>query len=319
MDVPLQDWGSGTQNRTQILLALFKAKTIREAAQESDRITPILIIEEPESFLHPSAQAEFGRILRDLAREFEVQVIVTTHSPHMLSFGRPESNILLSRRVERGRLYETIVETTSGKDWMRPFALALGVTDESFEPWRAVLFNNSQELLLVEGEIDKEHMEKLRDPSHGHAALDIQGDVFAYGGDGFFAHDTLLRFIMQRFNRVVVTFDLDVESKVIRKLESLGLKRNEGFVAIGLNQPGKKDIEGLLPSRITAAVAQKEPDMMNLAVSRDEGNNDARQKLKRMKFEEFWKTAQPVTDDFKELYRMTAAINAAIHKQRKGA
>ena len=239
MDVPLQDWGSGTQNRTQILLALFKAKTIREAAQESDRITPILIIEEPESFLHPSAQAEFGRILRDLAREFEVQVIVTTHSPHMLSFGRPESNILLSRRVERGRLYETIVETTSGKDWMRPFALALGVTDESFEPWRAVLFNNSQELLLVEGEIDKEHMEKLRDPSHGHAEFDIQGDVFAYGGDGFFAHDTLLRFIMQRFNRVVVTFDLDVESKVIRKLESLGLKRNEGFVAIGLTNRKK--------------------------------------------------------------------------------
>jgi hypothetical protein len=37
------------------------------------------MIEEPECFLHPSAQAEFGRILRDLAEEFQVQVIITTH------------------------------------------------------------------------------------------------------------------------------------------------------------------------------------------------------------------------------------------------
>src|SRR5258706_1820714 len=46
--VPLNDWGIGTQNRTQIFLQLLRAKKNREVSSESDRITPILLIEEPE-------------------------------------------------------------------------------------------------------------------------------------------------------------------------------------------------------------------------------------------------------------------------------
>lgn len=78
--VPLEKWGSGTQNRTRILMALFKAKRVAQSATSASKVTPIIVIEEPESFLHPSAQAEFGSILRDMAEEFKVQVIVATHS-----------------------------------------------------------------------------------------------------------------------------------------------------------------------------------------------------------------------------------------------
>jgi hypothetical protein len=56
---------------------------------------------------------------------------------------------------------------------------------------------------------------------------------------------------------------------------------------------------------------------MNLAVSRDEGTQDARQRIKRLKYEEFWKTATPKTDDFRELYRLTGQINTAFGKQLK--
>jgi len=48
-----------------------------ESEPSASKITPVIIIEEPESFLHPSAQAEFGRVLHDFAEEFQVQVIVT--------------------------------------------------------------------------------------------------------------------------------------------------------------------------------------------------------------------------------------------------
>lgn len=82
VEVPLEDWGSGTRNRTMILLALFRARQISSSDPSASKVTPILIIEEPESFLHPSAQSEFGRVLQDLSDEFEVQVIVTTHSPY---------------------------------------------------------------------------------------------------------------------------------------------------------------------------------------------------------------------------------------------
>ena len=84
VNVPLDDWGSGTINRTQILMSILHAYRI-QSKDDQTRITPFIMIEEPESFLHPSAQAEFGRVLRALAKDLKIQTIVTTHSPYMLS------------------------------------------------------------------------------------------------------------------------------------------------------------------------------------------------------------------------------------------
>lgn len=316
-DVPLDDWGSGTQNRTHILLALLRAKKIRETGNESNKITPFIVIEEPESFLHPSAQAEFGMILQDLAKEFEVQVITTTHSPHMLSFSQPEANILFSRRMERNRQLETIVAATGDEDWMTPFAMALGITADSFKPWRSILFADADELLLVEGEIDKDYFEYLRKPEHGDHQLHLNGVIFPYGGDGFFAHDVMMKFIINRFNRVLVTFDLDVESKVSRKLEALGLKKNEDFISIGLSSPGKRNIEGLLPTSVTTLVATAHPDIFDHATSADEGNQAAKQRLKRLKQQAFLENNAPRSDSHAELYKLTDSINRALKKKRK--
>lgn len=51
--VPLDDWGSGTQNRTHILMAVLQANRIKRTGLADDKITPFVVIEEPESFLHP--------------------------------------------------------------------------------------------------------------------------------------------------------------------------------------------------------------------------------------------------------------------------
>jgi putative ATP-dependent endonuclease of OLD family len=99
VDVELDEWGSGTRNRTLILLTLFRAKQIADSNVTASKVTPIIIVEEPESFLHPLAQAEFGRVLQDLAEEFQVQTIVTTHSPYLLSQGRPESIFFLREEL----------------------------------------------------------------------------------------------------------------------------------------------------------------------------------------------------------------------------
>ena len=58
VEVPLNDWGSGTQNRTYILMSILSANRIRTQQSTEDKITPIIVVEEPESFLHPSAQAD---------------------------------------------------------------------------------------------------------------------------------------------------------------------------------------------------------------------------------------------------------------------
>lgn len=98
VEIPLDDWGSGTQNKTQIMMSVLQANKIKMAVSDENRVTPIVIIEEPESFLHPSAQAEFGRVIRSLANELEIQTIITTHSPYMLCQENPTSNILLDRK-----------------------------------------------------------------------------------------------------------------------------------------------------------------------------------------------------------------------------
>jgi predicted ATP-dependent endonuclease of OLD family len=136
IEVPLDNWGSGTQNRTQILMAVLQANRIKTTASPDDKITPIVVIEEPEAFLHPSAQSEFGRVLRTLSQDFGVQIIVATHSPYMLNREEPASNILLCRQMRRGKAYETKTVDTSDNGWMAPFAEHLGVEASEFSSWR---------------------------------------------------------------------------------------------------------------------------------------------------------------------------------------
>ena len=82
VEVPLNDWGSGTQNRTYILMSILSANRIRTQQSPDDKITPIIVVEEPESFLHPSAQAEFGKLLQAISSELGLQIIASTHSPY---------------------------------------------------------------------------------------------------------------------------------------------------------------------------------------------------------------------------------------------
>ncbi len=201
--VPLDDWGSGTRNRTLILLALFRARQIGESEPSAAKITPVIVVEEPESFLHPSAQAEFGRVLQDLAEEFQVQVIVTTHSPYLLNLKEPGSNILLRRRSVYRQLRETERVDTSGDGWMAPFGQALGLDAEEFKPWKAMLLAATDALLLVEGETDKEYFEMLREQSHGSNRLLLQGEIVPYEGTGALCNTVLLRFVKNRYRKVL--------------------------------------------------------------------------------------------------------------------
>jgi hypothetical protein len=176
-EVPLDDWGSGTKNRTLVLMTLFRAKQLSESEASAGKVTPVIVIEEPESFLHPAAQAEFGRVLQDLAEEFQVQVIVTTHSPYLLSIGSPESNILLKRRLKYKQLLETQRVDTTGENWMQPFSLALGLESDEFKPWKSLLLAASHAILLGEGDVDREYFEMLRSEEHGANRLRFDGEI----------------------------------------------------------------------------------------------------------------------------------------------
>lgn len=311
--VPLDDWGSGTRNRTMVLMALFRARQIADAEPSATKITPVTIIEEPESFLHPSAQAEFGRVLQDLAEELNVQVIVTTHSPYLLNLKSPGSNILLRRRSAYKQLRETERVDTSGDGWMAPFSQALGLETEEFLPWKKLILGSSEAILLVEGETDKEYFEMLRDPGHGASRLNFSGEIVAYEGTGSLSNSILLRFVKNRYKRMFVTFDLDAANQIAKTLTALQLEKGKHFLPIGVPAAGKRNIEGLLPEGVTKAVYAANPDLVQAATAgtKDE-QNSARNNLKKLLLAEFKAKATKTPEYFGQFYQVTKVINKAL-------
>lgn len=57
----------------------------------------LVLIEEPETALHPSAQYELGRYLVDVAKRRGIQIIITTHSEYVLLALPQKSRIFLKR------------------------------------------------------------------------------------------------------------------------------------------------------------------------------------------------------------------------------
>jgi putative ATP-dependent endonuclease of the OLD family len=313
VEVSLDDWGSGTRNRTLVLLALFRARQIADSEPSAGKITPVIIIEEPESFLHPSAQAEFGRVLQDLAEEFRVQVLVTTHSPYLLNLNDPTSNILLRRRTAYRQLRETERADTSGDNWMAPFGQALGLDADEFEPWKAMLLGSAEAILLVEGDIDKEYFELLRDPAHGPNQLRLRGDIVPYEGTGALSNTVLLRFVKNRHQRLFVTFDLDAAGSIERTLQGLQLEKGKQYMPVGLNTAGKRNIEGLLPDKVTTAVYGANPDLVQVATAgTSEEQRSAKGRLKRLLLEEFKKQAVPGQEYYGHFYSLVKVINKAL-------
>lgn len=72
---------------------LYALVTHIEAVPEKS----LLLIEEPETALHPSAQFELGRYLVEVAKRRGLQVLVTTHSEYLLLALPQQSRIYLKR------------------------------------------------------------------------------------------------------------------------------------------------------------------------------------------------------------------------------
>lgn len=283
--VPLSNWGSGTQNRTRILISLLRANRILPSANEiSD--TPVFVLEEPESFLHPSAQAEFGILLEELAEERKIQIVATTHSPYMLNQRLPEANILLTRHNIRGVPRKTEKEETAGSNWMKPFAENLGIIPSEFEVWKSILTVPKSRVVLVEGEIDRKYFEHLKNSYTDLSSLMDGLDFVPYGGKDALRNTQLMKFVIARFSFCYVTYDLDADSEVTGFLTKIGLEKDRHFCAIG--REGLRCIEGLLPENIRQSVHARETALVDQISSSDTATKkSARSSLKAKYLEEF--------------------------------
>jgi putative ATP-dependent endonuclease of the OLD family len=318
VEVPLSDWGSGTQNRTHILMAVLQANRIKTTASADDKITPVVVIEEPESFLHPSAQAEFGRMLRRLSDEFGIQILVTTHSPHMLNQEEGTSNILLARAMKRRKAYETIRVDTSGDSWMAPFADHLGISAEEFSSLKPLFSADKSKVLLVEGPIDQEYFEFLQQHSLACDRLASSIEVVPYGGKDTLKNTLLIQFVLRKFDQVFVTYDLDAAQGARAALTRVGLKEKSDFTGVGVSQPGKDCIEGLLPQSVLSAVNGRETDLVMKLGSKDNSERrKAKDALKKHYLCEFKSKTDYSKEDLKELCKIIGLVNARLNAQEE--
>lgn len=312
VEVPLTDWGAGTQNRTRVLMSVLDAVRIRSKVNAQDRSTPVFLVEEPESFLHPSAQAEFGQVLNGLAEELQIQIIATTHSPYMLNQSDPSANVLLERRVYRGLLKETYIKDTTKEDWMLPFAENLGIIPSEFDSWKPIFAAHASKAILVEGAIDKEYFEliKISYPSVYQIGEDIE--ILPYGGKDALKNTSILQFMIKKFGKVYLTFDLDARGELKGALERIGLTEQVDFCAIGVEGPGKDCIEGLLPSSLKQKVYSSNVDLVTALTSQDtRARNSAKSELKKALLDEFKKSV-PSEKELGEFKKLFSGMKAAF-------
>ncbi|MEZ3187528.1 AAA family ATPase [Pseudomonas sp. LM13] len=313
LEVPLSDWGTGTQNRTHIMMSILQANKVKNDLSDINRVSPIIVIEEPESFLHPSAQAEFGRVIRSLARDLGIQIIITTHSPYMLCQEIPESNILLDRKTFRGNLRQTELVTIENNNWMRPFSQILGLDNEAFEPWQEVIGARRDHVILVEGSIDKEYLEYISSLEVPGFVLPEGVEIIPYEGKDALKNSIMLKFVIDKFDKAFITFDLDAHSELQRILKNLNLVEHTNYAAIGINEPGKDCIEGLLPASIISSVyASNHSLVMKLTSSNTADRKSAKNELKKLYLNEFKKAKGLTRSDLQGFRKIFSLINAAF-------
>jgi putative ATP-dependent endonuclease of OLD family len=128
--------GGGMQNA--IVLGILRA------FEETRRQGAIVLIEEPEMFLHPQMQRSLYATLRRLADDN--QIIYTTHSPHFVSI--PEyTNVLLVRRTKENGT--TVTQSAlMNEEWRRE------KLRQALDAERSELFF-ARRLVIVEGDTER--------------------------------------------------------------------------------------------------------------------------------------------------------------------
>lgn len=141
--IPMSHKGTGYRR-------LFMVARFRYLAEKKKGTNVIYLIEEPETFLHPSAQEDLINAFNDLSEDN--QIIASTHSPVFV--GATEINSVVLCKKEEQSIYESTTEENK-VDFINKIIKELGVKP-SFN-----LRDDFEKILFVEGKDDIEFYKKV--------------------------------------------------------------------------------------------------------------------------------------------------------------
>ena len=172
----LTSYGHGTQRSIQMALVRHLAE-VQRTAQNSTSNT-LLLIDEPELYLHPQAVEQVRSALKDLSK-LGYQILFSTHSPQMIPSDDIKYTLLIRKSLDRGtytrkRLKNAIDDVIENANTQFELLFSLENSNE-------ILF--SEKVLLTEGKTEKKLLPHLFAKHHGKSlgqeklALIEQGGV----------------------------------------------------------------------------------------------------------------------------------------------
>lgn len=170
--------GHGSQRAIQMALINCLALVKKEAAANPSRTT-LLLIDEPELYLHPQAIERVRLALKALANA-GYQVIFTTHSAHMIAREDAENVVLIRRNAEQG----TFARPTIASAIKGAIANADHQAETLFSLTHSTKIFFADSVLLAEGKTEKRLFPKIFEISTSSTLEERKIALIEVGGSG---------------------------------------------------------------------------------------------------------------------------------------
>lgn len=150
-------FGHGAQRSIQIALIKCLAEVKRSAGANAGRTT-LLLIDEPELYLHPQAIEVIRAALSRLAGE-GYQIIITTHSANMIARSDAANALLIRRNMASGttcypRIKDVIVQAIEDADHQSEALFALSNSTKVLFSERVVITEGKTERVILPAVFD---------------------------------------------------------------------------------------------------------------------------------------------------------------------
>ena len=169
-------FGHGTQRSIQIALVQCLAKVRKEARGSAPRTT-LLLIDEPELYLHPQAIEAVRAALNRLAGD-HFQIVFSTHSSNMISHLDVPNTLLIRRNSTEGtrcnqRISDAVNKAIKGTERQAEALFALSNSSKILFSERVVIVEGKTERIVLPAIFNKEF--KCTPDEDGLGLVDIGG------------------------------------------------------------------------------------------------------------------------------------------------